>query len=115
MNQSLKLGLNRAKQVKTRRGNKTQYETVTDYEDWQTLLENHEAQAGETIQQSARFTIPLHAIASSFGDYPRYEWKLEVKAALKDSPDYKAEFMILVHGAASEAGMTNDQVPMTSQ
>jgi hypothetical protein len=99
--ESLKIGLIRTKQVETKRGNKTSYDTVTDYEDWQTLLENHDAQAGETIQQSARFTIPEEAVASSFGDYPRYQWKIEVKAALNESPDYKAEFMILVESGQS--------------
>jgi hypothetical protein len=103
MIESLKLGLVRAKHVKTRNGNKTQYNTVVDFETWQTLLKDHPAQADETIQQSAGFTVPQDGLPSSFGEYPRYEWKLEVKAALKDSPDYRAEYMILVEDAGRAA------------
>jgi hypothetical protein len=99
--QSLKLGLVRDKHVEVKTGNKTRYNKVVDFEDWQSVLENHQAQAEETIQQSVRFTIPQDCPASSFTkQYPRYEWKIEVRAALKDSPDYRAEYMILVEPRA---------------
>jgi hypothetical protein len=100
--ESLRVGVVCDKHVKYQSGGKTRYNTVIECEEWTTLVENHEARAGETIDRTATLMIPSGRAGTSVsGDYPRYEWKVEVKSALRNSPDYRGEFPIHVERPAT--------------
>lgn len=97
--ESLRVGVVCDKHVKYTSGGKTRYNTVVECEEWTTLIENHDARAGETIDRTATLMIPVGRAGTSVsGGYPRYEWKVEVKSALRNSPDYRGEFPIHVEG-----------------
>ena len=99
--QEAAVGLKCEMTTRTRRGNKTSYSTETCFEDLKPVLQNHAARAGTALEYSTDLTVPPGSTPSSppnQGAYPRYRWQIVLRTQLAGSPDYRADFPVVVEG-----------------
>jgi hypothetical protein len=83
-------------------GKNTNTRTVS--EQWIPLLQNQRTQPGQVLEGTGTLHIPPSAppsTPSGQGGLPRFDWKLRVVTEIADSPDYSADFPILVLGEAA--------------
>lgn len=91
--------------IKYQSGGKTRFQTRTRHEDCAVVLQKHAGRARETLSAQQAFTVPHDQPPSSppgQKQYPRYAWRVEVKTAIADGPDYRARFPIAVKAAPGE-------------
>jgi hypothetical protein len=76
------------------------------FEQWHELTGPRSMQAGQQIDATQELTIPADRWPSRNTEYPRYVWKIVCRAALRNCPDYRADFLIDVAPAGKPVAIS---------
>jgi|GEM_PF-1814263 len=102
--QEAAIGLKCEMTTRTRSGNKTHYSTNTCYEEMKPVLRNQMARAGSALEYSVELLVPpggMPSTRANDGSYPKYRWQIALRTQLADSPDYRADFPVMVEGTGA--------------
>jgi hypothetical protein len=84
-------------------GGKTRYSTVEHFRETISLLKNRHVRPREPLSATCTLTVPSDRQPSTppgYKDYPRYRWQIEAHTRIAQSPDYRAQFPLLIQPAA---------------
>jgi len=101
--ESLRVGLICDQTTRGRHGTKTS----ACHEQWITALEGHRSYPGETLVAGVKLQVPAVAEPSTPPDrkgYPRHSWRIAMHTRMTGSPDYRANFLLVVDPRRPESG-----------